>query len=158
MALVKDTNSYVTVAEADSYFGDRLDVAAWTSATATQKAQALITATRLLDELDWTGIAVSETQNLAFPRKGTYFDPKIGMDVELTTSVPSRILNATYELAYHFLNNDGLLDDTGNVKNIVVGGINLQSIVSPSKIPNFVRRLINPLRVERGSNMWWRAN
>ena len=29
MALIKGTNSYVTVTEADSYLGNRLDVAAW---------------------------------------------------------------------------------------------------------------------------------
>ena len=38
MALTKGANSYATVAEADVYFADRLDVAAWTAADETQKA------------------------------------------------------------------------------------------------------------------------
>jgi hypothetical protein len=67
MALVKGTNAYADVSDADSYFADRLDVAAWTSADSTMKAQALVTAAGILDQLPWTGTAVSENQALAFP-------------------------------------------------------------------------------------------
>jgi hypothetical protein len=159
MALVKGTNSYVTVAEANSYFDTRIDVAAWSSANETERGKALVTATMVLDNLDWTGAAVSDTQTLAFPRVGSYFDPRLGIDVELkATDIPSRILTATYELAYHLLNNDGLLDDTGEVDNLKIGAINLDNIKTPSKIPNVVKRIIRPLLVNKGSNMWWRAN
>ena len=48
MALVKGVNSYATVAEADAYFLNRLDVAAWNDADETQKYQSLITATSFL--------------------------------------------------------------------------------------------------------------
>lgn len=158
MALAKGTNSYATVSEADSYFQDRLDVAAWTSADATQKAQALVTATSMLDDLNWIGTAVSDSQPLAFPRLGAYFDPRVGSDVQLTTSVPTRIVTATFELAYHLLNNDGLLDDTGTVKNLKVGTINLDLITSSNKLPMRVRNLIKPLLEYGGSRLWWRAN
>jgi hypothetical protein len=159
MALAKGTNSYATVSEADSYFEDRLDVAAWTNANATQKAQALVTATRTMDELDWIGIAVSDTQALAFPRVGVYFDPRLGSDLSLDeTFVPKRIITATYELAYHLLNNDGLLDDTGSVKNLSIGSISLDVIDAPGKIPLHVKRIIRPLLINGGSNPWWRSN
>ena len=159
MALAKGTNSYATVSEADSYFEDRLDVAAWTSANATQKAQALITATTLLNDLNWTGVAVSDSQALAFPRVGSYFDPRLGMEVILSdTLVPNRVINASYELAYHLLNNDGLLDDTGSVENLSLGSINLENIVGANKIPSNVKRLIKPLQENSGSHFWWRAN
>lgn len=158
MALVKNVNSYVTINEANTYFEDRLDVAAWTTASDAQKSQALITATKLLDELNWTGVAVSASQSLAFPRSGTYYDPKIGMEVELTSSIPNRILLGTYELAYHLLNNDGVLDETGSVRDISVGGISLNSIIQTSKIPKTVKSLIKPLQTNSGANLWWRAN
>lgn len=158
MALSKGTNSYVTVAEADTYFGDRLDATAWTSADATQKAQALVTATAYLDELRWVGSVVSDSQALAFPRIGEYFDPRLGTSVVLTSAVPTRILTATYELAYHLLSNDNVLDDTGTVSDIVVGSITLSNIRKPSKTPPQVTRLIKPLLVNGGSNFWWRAN
>jgi hypothetical protein len=159
MALVKGTNSYVTVAEADSYFETRIDVAAWASAIEGEKAKALVTATMVLDNLDWTGAAVSETQTLAFPRAGSYFDPRLGVYVELvSTTVPSRIITATFELAYHLLNNDGLLDDTGEVDNLRVGSITLDNIKTASRIPAIVKRLVKPLQVNQGANAWWRAN
>jgi hypothetical protein len=160
MALAKSTNSYVTVEEADAYFADRLDVVAWTDASETQKAQSLVTATSILDELNWTGYAVSEDQLLAFPRYGDYFDPKLGMTVTLGDEVPQRIIKSTYELAYHLLNNDGLLDDTGGVTDIEVGPIKLKNVKSVSMIPGVVYNMIRPLRSigGAGSRTVWRAN
>jgi hypothetical protein len=158
MALVKDTNSYVTLAEADAYFADRLDVAAWTSGPEAQKEQALVTATSILDDLRWTGIALSETQPLAFPRSGSYFDPRVGNNVVLGDTVPTRVIKATYELAYHLLNNDGLEDDTGSASSISVGSITINGIKPASKLSASVKRLVTPLLYNSGSNSWWRAN
>lgn len=159
MALTKGTNSYVSVIEADSYFADRLDVDAWATASNTQKEQSLVTSTKVLETLDWTGVAVSDSQSLAFPRTGTYFDPRLGYDVSLSSvAVTNRINSATFELAYHLLNNDGLLDDTGNVDKLTVGKIDLTTIRRPDTLPSIVRNLIRPLLVNSGSNTWWRAN
>ena len=158
MALLKNINSYVSVIEADFYFENRIDATAWTEASETQKEQALITATANLDNMNWTGVAISETQNLAFPRVGTYFDPKLGIEVSFTEEIPSRIKVAVYEMAYHLLNNDGLLDSTGDVKSIHVGAIKLIDIQSSSKTPHVVMSSIKPMLVNGGANLWWRAN
>lgn len=159
MALEKGSNSYVTLAEAESYFADRLDAAAWTSASVTQKSQALVTATSLLDETEWVGVAVSQSQSLAFPRVGSYFDPRLGMDVSMDgTSIPNRIIAATCELAFHLLNNDGLLDDTGSVKDLSVGSIRLSLVLPANKFPTTVKNTIKPLRANGGATTWWRAN
>jgi hypothetical protein len=157
MALVKDVNSYVTVEEADAYFADRLDVAAWMDATAIQKPQALITATSILDEESWLGVAIDEYQELAFPRNGHFDDPKFGYGYSMDPT-PARITRAVFELAYHLLNNDGLLDDTGSVMNLSVGNINLSTLRSPGKLPAVVKKLISPLLVGNSSRGWWRAN
>jgi hypothetical protein len=157
MALIKGTNAYATVAEAEAYFSDRLDVTAWTSASEDRKSQALITATSMLDDLAWNGAATDSSQNLAFPRSGYYFDPRLGITVEMI-DIPLRISNACLQLAYHLLNNDGLLDDTGSVINLDVGGIALSRIRNPSKIPSTVKRLIRPLLSNTIANAWWRAN
>jgi hypothetical protein len=158
MALAKGTNSYVTQVEADAYFADRLDVAAWLAADATQKEQALVTATAVLDGLRWTGIAVSQTQPLAFPRSGSYHDPRVGTLVTLDDTVPTRVLTATKELAYHLINNDGVLDDSGAVIDLSVGQISMTTVIPPSVIPGMVKRMITPLLLNAGSNSWWRAN
>ena len=157
MALVKGTNSFVTLLEASDYFSDRLDVAAWTAATDPVKSQALVTATLLLNDLNWTGLAISDSQPLAFPRSGTYFDPRVGDNVTLPSTVPPRILQATYELAYHLLNNDGLLDDSGTVSDLQVSSISLSIKTVASTIPPVVYRIIKPLLVNAGTNSWWRA-
>ena len=159
MALAKGINSYATVSEADAYFEDRLDVAAWTSASDIDKAKALVTATALLDSKRWTGTAVSDSQTLAFPREGYYFDPRVGAEVYLDpTDVPTRILTALYELSYHLLNNDGILDDTGTVDNLNVGTISLNNIKNASLFPVTVNFTIKPLLLNAGIRNWWRAN
>ena len=158
MALVKGTNAYVSVAEADAYFVDRIDSEAWTSAGEPTKAQALVTATGLLDEMSWTGMAVSDSQALAFPRAGTFFDPRQGTEVYLDENTPERVIKATYELALHLLTNKGLLDETGAVTNLNVGSISLQNIRATEKIPASVRRMVSPLLVNQGNRSWWRAN
>jgi len=158
MALSKGTNAYATVAEADAYFTDRIDADTWTAASATKKAQALITATQLLDTLNWTGVAVSESQPLAFPRSGEFFDPRLGTNIFIQDSTPNYVVRANYELALHLLNNTGVLDDTGSVDSVNLGTVSLTNILTPSKIPSSVRRIIKPLLVNSGSNPWFRSN
>lgn len=159
MALTKGVNSYVTVVEASAYFADRLDVAAWTSASDEDKARALVTATSLLDSIVWTGIAVSEAQPLAFPREGSFFDPRLGFEVAFDTAgTPPRIVTATFELAYHLLNNDGLLDETGSVDSLSIGAISLTNVRNASWMSPTVDRLTKPMRGVASGNTWWRAN
>ena len=158
MAVLKGTNSYLSVDDANAYLLDRLDVAEWLASSDDAKSQALITATRVLDSLDWTGCVIDENQALAFPRVGSYKDPKIGYVVQLGNTVPRRITEATADLAYHLLNNDGLMDDTGGIKSLNVSSINLVGIVAPNLIPRDVARKIQPLLVNNGSRSWWRSN
>jgi hypothetical protein len=158
MALVKGLSSYATVNEADLFFADRIDADAWTSANSTKKAQALMTATRLLDELSWIGVAVSEEQSLAFPRSGNYFDPKAGTSRYLNAETPQRVITACYELALHLLTNANLLDSNPSAIDISVGPINLTSVSAPNVIPKTVSRIVRPLLVNAGANPWWRAN
>jgi hypothetical protein len=157
MALVKDTNSYCTVAEAELYFADRIDSAAWTDSDDETKAQALITATAFLDEKPWTGAVVDEAQPLAFPRVGSYFDPRIGYSVDFD-GVPKRIITATFEMAYHMIANDDLQSSAGSVTDIVVGPITLKQIQETAQTPSVVLRQIKPMLANGGSNIWWRAN
>ena len=158
MALAKGTNSYVDVSEAEAYFEGRIDAAAWVEASVSQKEQSLVTATAMLDDLIWVGNVVSSSQPLAFPRIGSFFDPRLGVHVYLDNNVPLRVVRATFELAYHLLNNDGLLDDVGSVDSISVGGVSLTKIRQASKFPFTVSSLITPVRANGGSQLWWRAN
>jgi hypothetical protein len=158
MALVKGTNSYVTVIEADAYFASRIDAAAYDIAPEEDKIRALVTATLMLDNYEYTGRAIDPAQLLAFPRIGSYFDTTLGMSVQFTSEIPIRITKATCELAYHLLNNDGILDNTGDVDTLKIGTIELRHIKAPSKALPLILNLIRPLRINSGSSLWWRAN
>ena len=157
MALVKDVNALSTVEEASAYFSDRIDASVWNGASSARQAQALVTASSLLGDLEWIGSVISESQELAFPRSGSYFDPRVGGLVDLNPT-PKRILRAYYELALHLLSNEGILDDTGTVDSLSITGVNLSKIRSPSRIPLPVKNLLKPVLVNAGINAWWRAN
>lgn len=60
--------SYMTIADADKYFLNRVNTAAWTGATDGLKLQALITATNKIDANYIKGRKTSPTQVLEFPR------------------------------------------------------------------------------------------
>lgn len=159
MALSKGVNSYGTVAEADAYLADKLDIAAWSVALPEDKEKALVTATRILDSITWRGYAISISQPLAFPRVGDYFDPRLGQAVVFDAiATPSRIINACFELAYHLLNNDGLLDSSGSVKSLSIGQLNISGISQASLLPKVVKDLIRPIELNQGTRRWWRAN
>ena len=96
-------NSFVTVAEADTYLEARLNSAAWTGVD--PKMQALIEATRELCALSgWLGYRVTSTQALAWPRDEVVNpdDPTPG-SYYAATIIPQRVKDATCELALEFL-------------------------------------------------------
>lgn len=158
MALTKGTNSFVDVAEADAYFGDRLDGADWSALDNTTKANALVTATKILDEMSWIGTAVNENQNLSFPRVAEYFDPKVGAFVYLDgTGTPTRVLNATFDLGLHLALNPDVLKADGSVTELRMSTIQLTNIRNTPKIPPGVLAEIRCLLVNNSSS-WWRAN
>lgn len=84
-------STYGTVALADTFFNEeRLESDVWTRAVSANKNKALIMATRAIDRLNIADEKTEAAQELQFPR---------GTD----TSVPSEILQATYECAFSFL-------------------------------------------------------
>ena len=101
-------NSYVTLAEANTYFETVPDSTTWTNKTDDQKNRALISATRWLDGLNFYGDRCDESQALKWPRNNYHVD-----DVELAcTSIPANIKYAQYELARALANETDAI--TGN--------------------------------------------
>lgn len=168
MALVLNTNSYVTVVEADAYFETRIDSASWFAATDEVKEQALVTATQIVDENAWIGSAVSPSQVLAWPRKNAmYYDSKLGQNIEISNSeIPSRVKVAVYEQALHLIDNEDLLaNKTQTFESISIGSISISDsnndvVRTPIK-PSLVVKTLKPL-IKRGSAglgaHWWMAN
>jgi len=166
MALEQGINCYVSPDEAEEYFETRLDSSAWHNVDDEDKESALVTATLILDENQFIGVAVSSDQSLAWPRSGAvYFEPRLNLWVEIPEDeYPTRLKKATYELAYHLLANENLLDGQSQTfEEITVGTITLKDsnsdVARTPVVPNLARKLIKPLLVEgANSRSWWRAN
>jgi len=168
MALVLNTNSYVTIADADTYFETRIDAAEWDSSNDETKEQALVTATQLIDERHWIGAAVSSSQALAWPRKNAiYYDPRMGQQITVANNeVPSQVKIAVYEQALHLVQNEDLLaQKIQTFESISVGSISLSDsnndVTKTSITPSIIIRPLRPLIRRDGIGMggsWWRAN
>ena len=97
-----DANSYADVADGDAYHDGHLYATAWTGATPTSKAAALVMATRLIDaEYQFGGVRAVVGQALAWPRR-VCPDPDSG-DRLAFDAIPVLVLNATCELARELL-------------------------------------------------------
>lgn len=168
MALVLNTNSYVSIADADTYFETRIDSANWVDAEDEIKEQALVTATALIDDNAWIGSAVSSSQALAWPRKNAiYNDDRLGLQVTIAEDeLPSRVKTAVYEQALHLVNNeDVLMGQTQTFESISVGSISIsdsngdttKTPIRPSTALKPIRPLIRKGSTGQGAG-WWRAN
>ena len=91
------SNSYITVAEGDTFADDVLGNVAWSAATADDKARALLVATARLDELAWVGSRTDTTtpQALAWPRSGASCGEKSYAD----DVIPDEVKTGTFDLA-----------------------------------------------------------
>lgn len=166
MAVVKGTNSYVSLAEAEAYFATRIDTDAWNTAIAEDKEKALITATSLVDDrFIFLGTVAAVEQPLSWPRKGVvYHDPQRGSwEQPVDTVVPSRVTRATLEQALHLLLNENVLDSSSQTfEKIQIGSIRLEDSASDFRaaptVPSMVNTLLKPLLVPGGTTNWWRAN
>ena len=91
-----NSNSYVTLAEADAYFDGTANNQDWDNHHDAYKEAALIQATQWLDLLSWAGKCCSSTQRLQWPRK----DVTCFCRDAVCTEIPLQVKQATYELAF----------------------------------------------------------
>lgn len=143
--VVANANSYISVADATTYFTNRPNTD-WTAASADEKAAALIKATDYMVQkyrLKWRGIRVNFDQVLDWPRAGVitedFYSPETaprptiftGLAYEYPTNVvPLEVKNACCELAARSLaSSDPLNADLsrgGAVKREKVGTLEVE--------------------------------
>lgn len=134
-----NSNSYVTVAEADAYFDDSFGKGLWPSTPSTDREALVITASRMLDQfILWYGNKADDLQSMEWPRTGTRYDDDV---------IPSKVKYATYELAYYILENNGVSFANQSIESVKVGPVAVE--FSPNSvdagIPSFIENLITDL-------------
>lgn len=156
MALTINVNSYVTLDEANAYFATRADSDKWFALDNNAKEDAIVTATNYLDDTsEYVGVAVSTSQALAWPRSGTYYEPKFGQQIDLDETVaPDRVKRAVYEMALHLVENPCVLSTTATMDGVQVGSMMLTDYKEPSRKPHMVRKVIAPLLQSSGNGLW----
>ena len=158
MALVIDatqgganSNSYITLADANTYFEARLHVTVWTDSDEDTKNRALVMATKRINQEVFYGDRETATQALAFPRINLgYLD-----GVYLDSTIPEMLKEAQCELALHLLSTDMSKPsvDTSNLQEVQVGSLKAKYIVdkndnvsqSYDTLPPFVLSLLQDL-------------
>ena len=166
MALILFENSYLE--SADGYLADN---PFWEAADSDAQEQALVDATRILDQNEWIGTAVTSSQSLGWPRaKLSFFDPVLSLYVSVEQgTIPIRLEKATAYLALHLIKYPTVTKGYDvTYDSISIGPISLSntdagrsSSVQPPLVPAEVNKLIAPLTFSQGytaPGSWWRAN
>lgn len=156
-----NANTYVTLAEANTYFGDRLHSTAWDAASDSEKTQALIMGARVLDtRVEWKGAKSSQTQAMDWPRAYVedrdfktvppsvvvMFDNEAIVYLDSAT-VPNFIKWAQCEQALALLGEDITLDaDSTGINSVSIGSlaVNFDKLDKRRVLPQPVRDLCAP--------------
>jgi len=139
-----DSNTYCTLAEADTYHDSRLDNTNWTAATDDNKNRALVTATRLLDEWTrWKGSSNTSTQSLLWPR----IDVLDRQGLEFSALIiPAFLKDAEAEFAFWLLGSDRTADsDTRGFSSLSAGAVsaNIDKFDRPHVVPDSVSSMLS---------------
>lgn len=144
-------NTYATIAEADAYHESHVYADTWNSQSLPKREQALVWATRLLDQcFTWNGVIAASSQALRWPRSGAYTADGVRL---ANTAIPRDIVRATAELARWLLSSDRTAAAgaaAGNITQIKVGDIGLSygeggASTDTDTVPLAVRQLVGAL-------------
>ena len=137
-------NSYCDEAFADAYASNQSWQAAWFAKTAEERQVALISATKWLETVSYTGTRCTATQALAWPRDGSSCD-----GVASTCDIiPLKIRQAEVELAYQLLSNpDAITGAPGGG-----GGVAAGTYVSMQKLGDLEQQFSAYPSGEQSSN------
>lgn len=128
-----NSNSYVSVVEAETYFADRGNPTTWTDANPSLIEAALIYATTWLDaNISWNSSIYTTTQSLNWPRI-EFYDIQ-GRVVGGDGVIPEKVKHAVFELALQWLKEDFTSTDNEGIASESIGGA---SVVYKSNTKNY---------------------
>ena len=147
-------DSYLSIADADTYHTAHSDDAAWSGATDAVKEKALRLATQYLDvNYTYQGIPVDELQALDWPRHSVISED--GSRILSATTLPQALKDACAELALRQIADTDLIADQTNPYSITEESVQVGSIKTSTKYGNdkaqskkytVVDKLVRPLR------------
>jgi len=152
-ATVKGANatSFVTLADANTYFEERLGTTTWDASTVANKEKSLIMASRYFDQMHYRGEKTTTTQALAWPRRyvpdpdpsktqwGQSF--RLRDDFLDEDTIPKRVTYATCELAQKLLASPTLVEDPSlrQFKELEVSGV-VKLVINSNSLERVVDR------------------
>lgn len=150
-------NSYVTVAQADTYFATRLNATAWTDSS--EQEAALIQATRWLDHFDYRGERAVPQQPLRWPREFVYDED--GYELA-TATIPREVRDATCEAALALLSSGDVFarSELGQFSRAKVGPLEVEvrQAYIQSDLPDVVQNILGRWLLSSGiSGRLWRS-
>lgn len=145
--IVDGANTYISLADAETYFEGRLHKSAWDEATEVNKKATMVQATRILDQyVKWYGSKVKSAQDRQWPMTGY-----ANID---SNAIPIEIKDAECELSLVLLLQDTqAISETAGYKSIAVAGtVNLEIDKSDriEVIPSFIWKIISHLGSKKG--------
>ena len=153
------SNTYISLADAETYFEGRLHADNWDTAATGDKNKALVHAARMIDRyVRFIGWKTEDTQAMEWPRAGIYYDgSKYWSDVSYQIewevysvdddSIPKELKYAQCEMALTLLAGDiQALPDTAGYSEISVAGA-VSLVVDKSDrvkmVPDHVMKMIS---------------
>jgi len=120
-----NSNSYVSLDDADIYHEMRLHVTDWTGSNDDTKEAALMWASSLLDQLvDWYGSKYTEAQAMRWPRSGVYDIDGYAIG---SSEIPQFLKDATSEYARLLIAEDvTAVNDLAGFKSVKVDVIKIE--------------------------------
>lgn len=148
--IVANADSYLSVADADTYFTGHGNPSEWSGLTTAEKEASLKYATKKLDQLfKWYGNIEDTTQVLGWPR--TAFYDSEGRTIGGTGIMPQALLDATAEMALEYSQDDFVASST-NVARERIGSSEVQYAGNAStKSYTYVTALVSELGVRKSS-------
>ena len=149
-----DANSYVTLAEANTYLEAHLQASQWAGFDDEKKKASLVSATREIDQEQWASRRETKAQNLAWPRLAIY-----DYDGYFVDGIPKQLKAAVCELAIWNLTEDDRLAgrfEIENMDSVEIGPIKYKIGPNATSFPDHVEDLIEAIgpgvTVESGGN------
>ena len=143
-----DSNCYVTQAEANAYFVDRMHSSDWEDFE--DPDPVLITSSQMLDwYMNWKGTKTSADQFMGWPREDAI--RKDGTEIE-DDVIPNEVKIAVYELAISSLEADRLGDNPlAGIEQLKVGSLAIKASIGgvdstvKNAVPEKVRKILSDL-------------